>query len=116
MKKQISRRFLNDRIAEDMKNSEFQKEFNDSDLSTRLAIQIAKLREKKGWTQKELAHKIKTKQQVISRIESSKDNNLTVGTLQKIAHAFDNKIQILFFDMDDKEFSKTLQERNFSHK
>ena len=92
----MGKRTLRDRIKEELKDSEFRKEYEDNDLPVRLAIQIAKLREKRGLSQKDLAHKLGTKQQVISRIESFQQMNLTLGTLQKIAQALHSHLVINF--------------------
>lgn len=90
------RRFFEDRLKEDMKDPEFRKAFEEADLPVRLAIEIAKLRKKRGLSQKELARKAKTKQQVISRIENLDQTNLTMGTLQKIAQALNVQVSVSF--------------------
>ena len=96
MRKYRGIRYFSDRLKEDLKSNSFKKEFDKADLSVRLAIQIAKLREKEGLSQKKLAQKLGTKQQVISRIESFNQTNLTLGTLQKIAQVFHRHLVIDF--------------------
>ena len=54
-------------LKEDLKDPEFKKAFEDADLPVRLAIQIAKAREKAHRTQAQLARKIGTKQQAKRR-------------------------------------------------
>lgn len=80
------RRFFEDHLKEALKNPNVHKAYEEADLPIRLAIEVAKLREKKGFTQQELAKRIGTKQQVISRIEKVGEN-FTIGTLQRIAQA-----------------------------
>lgn len=55
-----------------------------ADIEVRLALQIAKAREKARMTQGQLAKAVGTTQSVISRIEAG-NQNLTVRTLSKIA-------------------------------
>ena len=52
-------------------------------------------RMKKGITQKKLAARLKTKQSVISRLETGRANP-TVRFLQKLAAAFDTTLEINF--------------------
>lgn len=88
------RRFLEDRIGEELKDPEFRRAYDEADVAVRLAIRIAKLRQQRGLSQKALAKKIGTKQQVISRIESLDQANLTVGTLKKIARALQSRLVV----------------------
>lgn len=64
-----------------------------ADIEVRMAIQIAKAREKARLTQGELARAIGTTQSVISRIERA-DQNLTLATLSKIASALHSNLVI----------------------
>ncbi len=94
--KLIGKRTLQDRVKEELKDPGFRRAYEDADLPVRLAIQIAKLREKRGLSQKELAQKLGTKQQVISRIEKFRQTNLTLETLQKIARVLHAHLVIIF--------------------
>ncbi len=62
-------------------------------IEVRMAIQIAKARQKAHLTQGQLAKAIGTTQSVISRIERA-DQNLTLGTLSKIADALDRDLVV----------------------
>jgi ribosome-binding protein aMBF1 (putative translation factor) len=96
MKRKLKRgrRFFNDRLKEELKSAGFRKAYEDADIPVRLAIEIAKIREKKGISQKTLANKIGTRQQVISRIENLEQTNMTIATLQQIAHALNVHLHI----------------------
>lgn len=50
---------------------------------------------KSGLTQNALARKIKTKQSAISRLEGG-DANPTIKFLEKIAHAFNKRLEVQF--------------------
>ena len=56
---------------------------------------ILDARVKKGFTQKELAQKIGTKQSVISRLESGRANP-SVAFLKKLAQALNSHLEIRF--------------------
>jgi len=60
-----------------------------------VAHKIADLRERAHMTQAELAKKLHTKQQVISRLEQDKYKP-SYSTLEKIAHVFGKRIEINF--------------------
>lgn len=95
-RKYENRRFLSDRLEEELKDPVFRKAYEEADLPIWIAIEIAKLRERNGLTQKSLARKLGTSQQVISRIESFTQKNLTLGTLQKIAKALNKQLIVAF--------------------
>lgn len=63
---------------------------------TGIALSIAELRRKQGLSQKELAKRLHTKQQCISRIEQPENENITIGTLDKIAEVFHKKLSVKF--------------------
>lgn len=98
MRKKIKKhRFLSDRLKEDLKNPKVRKAYESADISVQLAIQIAKIRQEKKLTQKALARRLGTQQQVISRIENFEESNLTLATLGKIAHALNVHLRIAFY-------------------
>lgn len=52
-----------------------------------MMIQLKALREKRGYTQKQLGERIGVTQAYISKIENGDINSLTIGKLIKIANA-----------------------------
>ncbi len=84
------------RLREELKNKSFKKAFDDEDFYARLAIQIAKLREEQGISQQELAKRLHTSQQMVSRLEDINNRSFTLGTLIKLARAFHKKLDIEF--------------------
>jgi len=78
-----------------LKDKEFKKAFEKERHRLEVAYKISQLREKKHFSQKELAKKLDTTQSVIARIESGQQN-LTTDTLQKIASIFDKRVKIEF--------------------
>ena len=89
------RRFR-DRLKEDLKDPAFKKAFDEETVFVDLAIQIAKLREETGCSQKELAQRLHTSQQMISRLEDPHNGSFSLKTLIKLARAFNKTVSINF--------------------
>lgn len=89
------RRFK-DYLKEELKGKEFKEAFEKEEIYADLAIQIAKLRQKKGLTQAELAKVLHTTQQTISRLEDPRNKSLSLNTLIEVAHALDKHLKIQF--------------------
>ena len=95
MKKGRVRTFRN-RLSEDLKDPEFKANYQEERQALVLAIKIAKLREKKGLSQQQMAALMGTSQQAISRIESGDYEGFTLKTLEKIAEATGTRVKIEF--------------------
>jgi transcriptional regulator with XRE-family HTH domain len=61
----------------------------EAELVNGLAHQIRILREQRGWTQKELAKRVNTSQNTISRLEDPSYGRYTIRTLLSLSKAFD---------------------------
>jgi DNA-binding XRE family transcriptional regulator len=85
-----------DYLKKQLKNREFKKAFDEEEVYASVAIQIAKLREKEKLTQKELAKKLHTTQQTISRLENIHNRSYSLSTLIKLAQAFHKRLKIEF--------------------
>ena len=95
MKKGKIRTFRS-RLREDLKDPEFKAHYQEERQALKLAMKIAKLREKKGLSQQQLAKLMGTSQQAVSRIESGEYEGFTLKTLEKIAEATGTKVKIEF--------------------
>ncbi len=87
------RRFK-DRLKRDLRDAEFRKAFDEEEICASLAIQIAKIRQRKNFTQQELAKRLQTTQQTISRLENINNRSLSLKTLTKVAHVLDKRLKI----------------------
>ena len=94
--RELKFRTLRDRMREEFKDPQFRKEFENQRRALALAMTIAKIREKKGLTQTQLARRMGTSQQAISRIESGDYEGFTLKTLEKIAQATGTRLKIDF--------------------
>lgn len=90
MKKSASfHKYLNEKL----KDEKFRKIFEKESALAEIAFQLARLRTKKGYSQRDLAKKLKTTQSVISRIENA-DQNISILNLEKIAKLFGKFLQV----------------------
>lgn len=95
MKKAKVRTFRS-RLREELKDTEFRAHYKEERQALKLAMKIAKLREKKGLSQQQLAKMMGTSQQAISRIESGEYEGFTLKTLEKLAEATGTQLKIEF--------------------
>ena len=79
-----------------LKNETFKKEFDEEDVYVSVAIQIAKLREKEKLSQKDLARKLHTTQQTVSRLENVHNKSFSLHTLIRLATVLNRKLQVRF--------------------
>src|SRR5712675_2623752 len=81
-------------LAEQLKNPDFAERFARAGEAWDVAIQLAALREKAGLSQKDLARKLKTSQQNISRLESPSYEGHSLGMLRRVAEALGATIRV----------------------
>lgn len=62
-----------------------------------IAMEIYRMREHAGLTQKQLADKVGTRQSVISRLEDADYRGHSLEMLRRIAEALDYRLEIRFF-------------------
>lgn len=72
-----------------LKDPEAREAYVEAHLVNSLAHQIRILREKRGWTQRELARRVGTSQNTISRLEDPSYGRYTIRTLLDLGKAFD---------------------------
>lgn len=81
--------------AQLMKNPEFRKEYELLRPKFEVINSVIRSRIESGFTQEELAKKLKTKQSNISRFESGKITP-SIFFLHRLAQVFDKKLEIRF--------------------
>jgi len=84
-----------DHLKELLKDPEFKKEWEDSEVEYQLGRKLIEARLKRKLSQRELAKKVGTSQAAISRIESM-SGNPSLLLLKRIAHALGTKLSISF--------------------
>jgi transcriptional regulator with XRE-family HTH domain len=85
-----------DKIWRRMKSAKYRHAFVAAHVSNTIAAQIATMRQREGWTQKELAEKTGMKQSRISALEDPNLGNVEISTLRRIAAAFDVALTVRF--------------------
>lgn len=68
----------------------------DDDPAVNIALQLIRLRRERGWTQAELAGRLRTSQQAIARLESLDYAGYSLALLGRIAEAFDKRLKVQF--------------------
>ena len=82
------------KLDREMKRPRFAAAFQKELSRIRLADQIAELREKRGWTQADLARKVGTTQSGIARLENPDYRNYSLKTLEKVAQALGARLVV----------------------
>lgn len=83
-------------LDEQLHDPEFSTRFQQADEAWDVALRLAKLREKAGLTQKELAQRVGTTQQQISRLESPSYEGHSLAMLRRVAQALGTQIRVVF--------------------
>ena len=86
---------LNDYLKEQLKDSEFKKEWEKSEASYQVTRELIRARIEGKISQRQLAKKAKTTQAVISRIENMSVSP-SIGLLTRIADSLGKKLEIKF--------------------
>ncbi len=89
-------RYFQDRLKEELRNKSFAVEFKKECDLAKLGIALAELRAAKGLSQQQLAKKIHTSQQAISRLENAENAGCNISTLIRIAEATGTHLKLSF--------------------
>ena len=96
-------------------NKEYRDSFVASNISNTVAAQIYTLREGRGWTQKELAKRAGMNQSRIPALEDPNLENFEIGTLKRIASAFDVALVVRFVPFSElTEWTASLSEEKLA--
>ena len=87
---------LRDFVREQLKDSQFREAYQEATLALGLAKKITTLRTRLRMTQSELARRMGTKQQAISRLEKGDYEGFTLKTLERIAAVTNTELEIQF--------------------
>ncbi|NTW69609.1 MAG: helix-turn-helix transcriptional regulator [Chlorobiaceae bacterium] len=89
-------KIFDDLLAENLKDKEFQKEYDALEEEFDVAREIIHLRLNAGLTQKELARKAHTSQGAISRLESGNYRNVSLAFLRRVGAVLGVKPHVSF--------------------
>src|SRR5881396_3538142 len=82
-------------LEEQLTDPDFAKRFKRAGEAWEVALQIAALRERAGLSQKDLARKLKTSQQQISRLESPTYEGHSLSMLRRVAKALRARVRVV---------------------
>ncbi len=95
MNKKFKEYTFKDHLKESLKDPEFRKTWEESEVEYNLMVALIEKRLKRKLSQRALAKKVGTSQSVIARIEGM-DANPSLSLLKRISHALDVKLSINF--------------------
>jgi transcriptional regulator with XRE-family HTH domain len=81
-------------LEEQLKDPDFAARFKKAGEAWDIAMQLAALRKKSGLSQKELARRVGTSQQQISRLESPGYEGHSLSMLRRVAHVLGATVQV----------------------
>ena len=87
---------LKEVVSEELKDKEFKRYYEEEGRRLAIGYKIARLRQRLGLTQKELAEKIHTSQTAVARLESGDYASYSLRTLEKIAMVTRTHLDIRF--------------------
>ncbi len=82
-------------LEEQLRDPDFAERFERAGEAWDVALQIAALRERAGLSQKDLARKLKTSQQNISRLESPAYEGHSLAMLRRVAKVLRAKVRVI---------------------
>lgn len=82
-------------LEEQLKDPDFAERFKRAGEAWDIALQLAALREKAGLSQKDLARKLKTSQQNVSRLESPAYEGHSLSMLRRVAEVLGASVRVV---------------------
>lgn len=83
-------------LGEQMNDPEFASRFEQAGEAWDIALQLTALREKADLSQKEVARRLNTSQQHISRLESPSYTGHSLSNLRRLARALNARVKVTF--------------------
>src|SRR5881396_3114771 len=102
-------------LEEQLKDPVFAERFKRAGEAWDVALQLAALREKAGLSQRDLARKLKTSQQNISRLESPSYEGHSLTMLRRVAEVLGATVRVTIAPKGESE-SMTLSETKIAYK
>lgn len=90
-----------DKLIHKLKDHDYRHAFAEASLGSYIALQIRANRDRRGWSQQELADRAGMNQSQVSRLENEEYGSWTVKSLLKIARAFDLALGVYLEDFPE---------------
>ena len=98
-------------LEEQLRDPDFAERFKRAGEAWDVALQIVALREKAGLSQNDLARKLKTSQQQISRLESPSYEGHSLSMLRRVAKVLRAKVRVVLEPEDATQGSRLAESR-----
>jgi transcriptional regulator with XRE-family HTH domain len=98
-------------LEEQLKDPDFAQRFKAAGEAWDIALQITRLREEAGVSQKELAERLDTTQQQISRLESPAYESHSLSMLRRVAAALDARVRVVIEPLPEAKKSAVVREQ-----
>jgi len=83
-------------LEQELKDPDFARRFHQAGEAWDVALQLASLRQRSGLSQKELARRLSTSQQQISRLESPTYEGHSLSMLRRVAQVMNCHVRVSF--------------------
>jgi transcriptional regulator with XRE-family HTH domain len=97
-------------LEEQLRDPDFADRFKRAGEAWDVALQLAALRERAGLSQVELARKLRTTQQQISRLESPNYEGHSLSMLRRVARALNAHVRVIFESNKKASTSRVAEE------
>lgn len=103
-------------LAEQLENPVFAARFEEAGEAWDVSLQIARLREEAGLSQSELAARLQTTQQQISRLESPSYEGHSLSMLRRLAGVLNARVRVVLEPLPAAGRSSALREPSAAYK
>ncbi len=103
-------------LEEQLRDCDFAERFKAAGEAWDVALQIVRLREKAGLSQTELARRLKTTQQQVSRLESPDYEGHSLSMLRRVAAALHARVRVVLEPLPKADKSAVVREESGSYK
>ena len=97
-------------LEEQLQNPAFASRFKKAGDAWDVALQVAALREQAGLSQGQLARRLKTSQQQISRLESPAYEGHSLSMLRRVASELHSRVRVVFEPLSEAKPSSIIRE------
>ena len=98
-------------LEEQLKDPEFAERFEAAGEAWDVAIRLTELRQRAGLSQKELARRLHTSQQQISRLESPAYEGHSLSMLRRVAHELNAEVKVTFEPLPERKPASVAEKR-----
>jgi transcriptional regulator with XRE-family HTH domain len=103
-------------LEEQLKDPDFAARYERAGEAWDVALQLAALREQAGLSQRQLARKLKTTQQQVSRLESPAYEGHSLSMLRRVAAALHARVRVVLEPLPGTGKSSVVREAAASYK